>query len=186
MPQSGRGGRRTARCVGTCHLSDHDTITSIVDSAVDPSADISIDVGAVAPRRLDDDEYETLLEFRDGLRQFLRWSQTKAKEAGLTPSHHQLLLAVRGHRGPVSIGDVADHLMLRHHSAVELVDRAADRGLIERVADEHDQRVVRVRLTADGEARLQVLASAHLEELSRVGPRLSSLWNRMPQVGRDE
>ena len=149
------------------------------------TTDVPNDDGATVRRRLDDDEYATLLEFRDGLRQFLRWSQSQAKAAGLTPSHHQLLLAIRGHRGPVSIGDVAQHLMLKHHSAVELVDRAAERGLIERVTDEHDQRVVRVWLTDAGEAKLGVLAAAHLEELSRVAPQFSSLWSRLPQGGRD-
>ena len=153
---------------------------------MEPSSDVSHAPRETTRRRLDDDDYATLLEFRDGLRHFLRWSQGSAKAAGLTPSHHQLLLAIRGHRGTVSIGDVAEHLMLKHHSAVELVDRAAERGLVERVTDDHDQRVVRVRLTADGEHKLSELTSAHLEELSRVGPRLSSLWNRLPQVGRDE
>ena len=149
------------------------------------SSDLS-DEGSVTPtRRLDDDDYASLLEFRDGLRQFLRWSQESARAAGITPTHHQLLLAVRGHRGSASIGDVAEHLMLKHHSAVELVDRAAARNLVERVMDDDDQRVVRVRLTAEGEQRLEALASAHLEELSRTGPRLAALWNRLPRVGGD-
>ncbi|MEO6653260.1 MAG: MarR family winged helix-turn-helix transcriptional regulator [Ilumatobacteraceae bacterium] len=151
-----------------------------MDASSDPSNE-----DRDSPRQFDDDDYASLLEFRDGLRQFLRWSQDSARAAGLTPSHHQLLLAIRGHRGPVSIGDVAEHLMLKHHSAVELVDRAAARDLVERVTDDDDQRVVRVRLTAGGERRLQALASAHLEELSRTGPRLAALWNRLPQVGGD-
>lgn len=132
-------------------------------------------------RRLSDDDFARLLQFRDGLRRFLRWSEDQARAVGLTPAQHQLLLAIRGHRGTPSIGDVADHLMLRHHSVVELVDRAADAGLVERDVDEHDQRVVRLRLTAAAEAKLRSLASAHLDELSRLGPAVSSLWDRLPQ-----
>src|SRR3546814_7346031 len=64
----------------------------------------------------DDAQYERLLGFRDGLRRFLRWSDDQAKAAGITPAQHQLLLAVRGHRGQPTIGDLAQHLLLRHHS----------------------------------------------------------------------
>ena len=74
--------------------------------------------------RLTDDDYVDLLRFRDTLRQFLHWSEEAAQDAGLTPAQHQLLLAVRGHDGEPTIGDVAEHLMVRHHSAVELVGRA--------------------------------------------------------------
>lgn len=132
------------------------------------------------PALLDDADFEALLEFRDGLRQFLRWSEQCAKAAGVTPAQHQLLLAVRGHRGPVSVSDVAAHLLLRHHSAVELVDRAAAAGLVERVSDADDHRVVRVRLTDAGERVLQTLGAAHLEELSRTRTSLARLWRRLP------
>src|SRR3954452_21502759 len=101
---------------------------------------------------LTDAEYRRLLEFRTGLRRFLRWSEEAARSIGVTPAQHQLLLAVRGHHdseGP-TMGDVADSLLLRHHRTVELVDRAATAGLVERAADVADARVVRVRLTAAG------------------------------------
>src|SRR3954469_17224951 len=104
-----------------------------------------------AARRLTDDDYERLLRFRDGLRRFLHWSETESKRHGITPTQHQLLLAVRGHAGAEpSIGDLAEHLLLRHHSAVELVDRAEALGLVCRTADVNDHRVVRVTLTAEG------------------------------------
>src|SRR3954452_17414480 len=96
-----------------------------------------------------DEDYRRLLELRTGLRRFLRWSERRAAEAGLTPAQHQLLLAIRGYpdpRGP-TIGDVADSLLLRHHSAVGLVDRAATAGLVERGPDSDSQSVVRLRLT---------------------------------------
>src|SRR2546430_374886 len=72
-------------------------------------------------------DFENLLAFRTSLRRFLHWSQTLARAAGLTPAQHQLLVAIKGHPGgrEPTIGDLAGYLLLRHHSAVELVDRAA-------------------------------------------------------------
>ncbi|QYG94026.1 MarR family transcriptional regulator [Iamia sp. SCSIO 61187] len=127
-----------------------------------------------------DDDYARLLAFRDGLRRFLHWSEDQARREGLTPSRHQLLLAIRGHPGPPSITDVAEHLALRHHSAAELVGRAEAAGLVRRVADADDHRVVRLALTAEGETRLAALAAAHLEELSRLRPRFDALWVDLP------
>src|SRR3974377_1996575 len=96
------------------------------------------------PTRLRDGvDYHRLLELRSGLRRFQFWSEESAREAGLTPSQHDLLLAVRGHpdrRGP-SIGDLAGYLMLRHHSTVGLVDRAEAAGLVARHGDDEDPRV---------------------------------------------
>lgn len=128
--------------------------------------------------QVSDADFARLLEFRDGLRRFLRWSEERAQEVGLTAAQHQLLLAVRGHRGaPPTIGDVAGHLLLKHHSAVGLVDRAAALGLVERVADPGDHRVVRLRLTAEGQARLDGLSAQHLAELERLAPRLRPIWD---------
>jgi DNA-binding MarR family transcriptional regulator len=133
-------------------------------------------------RDLEQEDFERLLGFRDGLRRFLHWSEQQAKDVGLTGPQHQLLLVIRGHRGDPSIGDVAEHLLLRHHSAVELVDRAARLGLVDRTPDESDHRVVRLSLTAEGEARLAALATAHLEELSRLRRRVAPLWDRLPST----
>ena len=123
-----------------------------------------------APRRLDDDDFRRLLEFRDSLRVFLRWSEEEARANGLTPAQHQLLLAVRGHPGSrPSVGEVAEHLLLRHHSVVELIDRAESAGLVRRVVDAEDHRIVHVALTAEGSKRLSRLSAAHLDELDRWG-----------------
>ena len=130
--------------------------------------------------RPSDEDFERLLAFRDGLRRFLRWSELEAKAVGLTPAQHQLLLAIRGAPELPSIGEVAEHLLLRHHSVVELVDRAERAGLVARRSDSEDQRVVRLTLTADGEAKLVALAEAHLEELSRLRPRFDRLWEHLP------
>jgi DNA-binding MarR family transcriptional regulator len=128
-------------------------------------------------RDLDDADYQRLLQFRTGLRRFLHWSEQQAEKAGLTPAQHQLLLAVRGHdgeRGP-TIGDVAGYLLLRHHSAVGLVDRAVKAGLLERHEDPADRRVVRLRLTQRAARTLHKLSAAHLEEIQRLTPRIGDL-----------
>ncbi|HEY5013066.1 MAG TPA: MarR family transcriptional regulator [Acidimicrobiia bacterium] len=122
---------------------------------------------------LSDAQYRELLEVRTALRRFLRWSEQQARAEGLTPAQHQLLLAVRGHsdrRGP-TIGDIADALLVRHHSAVGLVDRAADAGLVRRIADRDDERVVRLRLTESGATRLRKLSALHFGELRRLRAR---------------
>jgi DNA-binding MarR family transcriptional regulator len=129
---------------------------------------------------LSDQQFERLLDFRDGLRRFQRWSEEEAHKAGVTPAQHQLLLAVRGHGSAPSVTDLAAHLLLRHHSTVELVDRAVQAGLVRRFTDDTDHRIVRVALTAKGERRLYALSEAHLEELSRLGPRLAGLWSELP------
>lgn len=130
--------------------------------------------------RLTDADFERLLAFRDGLRRFLHWSDDQARAVGLTGTQHQLLLAVRGHGSPPSIREVAEHLLLRHHSVVELVDRAEAAALLERVDDPDDQRVVRLRLTRTGTEKVEALAAAHLEELSRLRARFATLWDDLP------
>jgi DNA-binding MarR family transcriptional regulator len=127
---------------------------------------------------IDHADYRRLLEFRTGLRRFLHWSEEQARAVGVSPAQHQLILAVRGHadeRGP-TIGEVADYLLLRHHSAVELVDRAEDAGLVRRGHDQDDHRIVRLRLTARGADKLRQLTAVMLEELERLSPHLRPLW----------
>jgi DNA-binding MarR family transcriptional regulator len=133
--------------------------------------------GRAAAARVTDRDYARLLAVRTGLRRFERWSAEQAASHGLTASQHQLLLAVRGHddpRGP-TIGQIAEYLLVRHHSAVELAYRTERTGLIERVRDDADQRVVRLRLSPDGEKVIAALSSAHLEELGRLASLFESL-----------
>jgi uncharacterized protein YeaO (DUF488 family)/DNA-binding MarR family transcriptional regulator len=133
---------------------------------------------------LSDEDYSRLLALRTGLRHFLRWSEQQAQAAGLTPAQHQLLLAIRGHgdpRGP-TVGEVADYLLLRHHSTVELVDRADSAGLVYRTRDPDDRRIVRLHLTETAAATLQRLSAVHLEELERLAVRLPSAWEGLVPV----
>lgn len=122
------------------------------------------------------DQYRELLTFRSSLRRFLHWSEEQAREAGLTPAQHQLLLAIKGHpgEGDPAVGDLSRHLVLKHHSVVELIGRAADAGLVRRERDRTDQRVVRVFLTELGETRIEELSRLHLEELRRLAPFLDA------------
>ena len=133
--------------------------------------------------KLTDADYQALLDFRNGLRRYLHWSSEEAAKAGLTTAQHQLLLAVRGHPGPdkPTITDVAHDLMLRHHSAVELADRAEKAGLIERLAEPSDRRVTRLGLTPQGKRKLENLAGSHLEELARMAPRIARLWSGLKE-----
>jgi DNA-binding MarR family transcriptional regulator len=122
-------------------------------------------------------DFAKLLAFRTDLRRFERWSERQARAVGISPAQHQLMLAVKGHddrRGP-TLGEVAEYLLLRPHSAVELVDRAEAAGLVERKKTDPDGRLVRVELTADGEDRLHALSALHLGELRRMAPSLKHL-----------
>jgi DNA-binding MarR family transcriptional regulator len=133
---------------------------------------------------LPDTIYERLLALRTGLRHFERWSEQQARAAGLTGAQHQLLLAVRGHKDPrgPTIGEVADYLLLRHHSAVGLVDRADEAGLVKRSRNDEDHRVVRLHLTDDGTERLEALSALHLEELKRLASQLPGAWEGLAPV----
>lgn len=146
-----------------------------------PSRRLQRRYNAPVPRQ---EDYQRLLEFRTGLRRFLRWSEQQAAAVGLTPMQHQLLLAVRGHphRSGPTVGDVADYLHLRHHSAVGLIDRAEIAGLVRRVRDKDDQRVVRLRLTPVGARRIKELSELTLAELARFVPELRVLWDGLGDV----
>jgi DNA-binding MarR family transcriptional regulator len=130
--------------------------------------------------RLTQRDFERLLEFRVTLRRFQRWSEDQAQAAGLTHVQHQLLVAIKGHPGgePPAVGDLAGYLLLRPHSTVELVDRAELAGLVERTRDPADGRVVRVRLTPEGDQILQRLTRAHLERLYELAAVLDELVTR--------
>jgi DNA-binding MarR family transcriptional regulator len=116
-----------------------------------------------------DAEYQILSRFRRALRSFLYFSEEAARAAGLTPAQHQLLLTIRGADTdqPPTVGEVADWMKLRHHSTVELVNRAEAAGLVRRVADPTDRRRQRLVLTELGDDKLAALTTLHREELRR-------------------
>ena len=122
-------------------------------------------------------DFERLLEFRVALRRFQRWSEDQAQAAGLTHVQHQLLVAIKGHPGdlPPTIGELASYLLQRPHSTVELVDRAEGAGLVERIPDPSDGRVVRVRLSETGDSVVQKLTQAHLARLEELAVVLDDL-----------
>jgi DNA-binding MarR family transcriptional regulator len=133
--------------------------------------------------KLTDDDYERLLRFRLGIRRFLHWSEQQAEQAGLTPTQHQLLLVIRGSGEPhgPTIGRISEALMLRHHSAVELVDRAELAGLVTRARDRDDGRVVRVTPTRKGSRLLEQLTIGHLDELRHLAPALEALLSAVAE-----
>ena len=126
-------------------------------------------------------DYQALGQFRYQIRRFLHFSEAAARNEGLEPQQHQLLLAIKAldkEDGP-TVGDLAEYLMVRHHSAVGLVDRLAERNLVERVRGQEDRRQVRVRLTGDGENKLRRLSAMHREELRSSGPLLVEALGRL-------
>jgi DNA-binding MarR family transcriptional regulator len=111
------------------------------------------------------------------LRRFQHWSEDQAAAVGLTHVQHQLLVAIKGHPGdtPPSIVELAGYLLLRHHSAVELVNRAELAGFVRRSQDPDDARVVRVDLTRKGDRLVTELTEAHLAELRKLAGALNEL-----------
>ncbi|MFN8105443.1 MAG: helix-turn-helix domain-containing protein [Acidimicrobiia bacterium] len=130
---------------------------------------------------LDDADYANLARFRYLLRGFLDFSERAARDIGLTPAQHQLLLAVRGHPGPAppNVTDIATALYVKHHSAGELVARTEAAGLLERTPDEADARQHRLALTDAGETVLGALASAHRDELTALRSDLAHLLEEL-------
>ena len=129
-------------------------------------------------------DYQLLAEFRYVLARFLAFSAEAAHAAGLAPRQHQALLAIKGFPdgAPVTVGDLAERLGIRHHSAVELVDRLVGSGYLVRRADQTDRRRAILALTAAGERALAGLSAAHRAELRRIAPLLGPL---LKQLGVD-
>jgi DNA-binding MarR family transcriptional regulator len=137
---------------------------------LDGDVDMTATRCGIASERLTKADFEALARFRFGIRRYLRFSEETVRELGLTPQHYQLLLALKGFpdRDWASIRELAERLQLRHHSVVELVNRAQGQGLVLRSAHPHDSRAVRVALTRDGEKIISRLASLHRDELRRL------------------
>jgi DNA-binding MarR family transcriptional regulator len=113
------------------------------------------------------EDYQALGEFRRAIRQFLAFSEQGAREHGLTSQQHQALLAIKAHRGPepISIGDLAESLLIKNHSAVELVARLIERDLVSRRDDEADRRRVVLELRPRGADILETISRRNLGQL---------------------
>ena len=112
-------------------------------------------------------DYQRLARFRYALRQFLRFSEDAARDAGISPGQYQLLLFIRSFGDPPPIvADMAEKLQVRHQSAVGLIDRCERAGLVARRPDPKDGRRVRVTLTAKGRRTIAKLVALHARELA--------------------
>ena len=127
-------------------------------------------VRARRPSRLTAEEYKALGAFRHKLRQFFAFSEEGSRKLGLTPQQHQALLAIRAHEGPepMSIGELAECLLIRNHSAVGLVSRMSERGLIIRDTSTSDRRRIVLALTRVGEQMLETISRNNLAELKEA------------------
>ena len=116
------------------------------------------------------EDFEALATFRFGIRRYLRFSEETVRSHGVPPQQYQLMLALKGFpdRDWAVVRELADRLQLRHHSVVELINRAQSQGLVTRSADPDDARAVRVLLTDEGEALLGRLSTLHRDELRRM------------------
>src|SRR5262249_48845282 len=123
-------------------------------------------------------EYQALAEMRYQLRRFLVFSESAAREAGVEPQQHQLLLALRGMPDVVTppIGRIAERLQIQHTSAAELVARSTERGLVAKRPGARDRREVRLAITPRGKRVLERLAVAHRVELRRAAPALADAF----------
>jgi len=132
-------------------------------------------------------DYVTLASFRYGVRRYLTFAEANARSVGLTSQQHQALLAIKVHTAskPMSIGDLAAELLIKHHSTVELVGRLEKAGLIERGADPEDRRKVLVALTARGEKVLGELSVGNLRQLRLVAPMFEGLAGQVEKLGQN-
>jgi DNA-binding MarR family transcriptional regulator len=137
----------------------------VANVETDPATDPAAGTGALTKR-----DFEALARFRAGIRRYLRFSEETVRSHGATPQQYQLMLALKGYPGRewATVRELADQLQLRHHSVVELVDRAQTQGLVERGPHPADARAVRVSLTGDGERLLGRLSALHRDELRRM------------------
>ncbi len=136
---------------------------------------------------LSDANYLALASFRRAVRRYLAFAEEGAKSAGLTSQQHQALLAIKAHtiRSPMTIGELAAELLLKHHSTVELVGRLEKAGLASKDNDLADRRKMRVALTLRGEAVLSVLSARNLAELRHIAPSFNWISSQLKKLAED-
>lgn len=130
-------------------------------------------------------DYQLLASFRYALRQFLHFSEQASRAAGLPPRQHQALLAIAGSADGehITVGMLAEQLLIKHQSAVGLVDRMQKRGLVVRRRDHRDRRHVFLGLTRAGERVLKKLAVIHKTEIARISPTLQEILGNLRADG---
>jgi len=130
-------------------------------------------------------DYQALAEFRYQIRQFLHFSEQVVKQSGLERGQYQLMLAIKGMPPDVRprISELANRMQIRHHSAVELVNRLAAGGYVHRTRAQDDRREVLLALTPKGEKVLSELALHHHDELRSSGPKLVTALRRIMREG---
>jgi DNA-binding MarR family transcriptional regulator len=130
-------------------------------------------------------DYQALAEFRYQIRRFLHFSEQVVKKSGLERGQYQLMLAIKGMPPDVRprIRELATRMQIRHHSAVELVNRLEAAGFVHRTRAQDDRREVLLALTQQGEKVLAELALHHHDELRSSGPELVSALRRVMQEG---
>ncbi len=134
----------------------------------------------MASRKMTDDDYAVLADFRYSLRNFMAFSETKAGEYNLTPQQHQALLAIRAATdGKATVGYVAERLVLKPHSASGLIARLEALGLLKRLPGMDDKRQTVLALTDEAERILAELSLTHREEIRRLRPLLLDLLSRI-------
>ena len=145
-----------------------------VDDAREAGSRTTLDAAA-AGEPLTKADFEAMARFRFAIRRYLRFSEETVRRHGVRPQQHQLMLALKGFPGRdwALVRELADQLQLRHHSVVELVDRAQAEGLVRRTTDPDDARAVRVVLTDQGEQLLGRLTALHRDELRRMDTALA-------------
>jgi len=130
-------------------------------------------------------DYAALADFRYEIRRYLSFGQRAARPAGIEPQQYQALLAIKGfpERESVTVGELAERLQLRHHSAVGLVDRLVAEKLVVRLPSAEDRRRVLIQLTLRGQKILEKLASVHRQQLKQIGPGIRQLLERLCSTG---
>jgi DNA-binding MarR family transcriptional regulator len=131
------------------------------------------------PRRRVD--YVALADLRHHIRRFLQVREDAARAAGIEPQQYMALLQLKAleARPPATIHALAERLLVRHHTAVELVDRLAARGMVRRRREGGDRRQVRVEMRAAGEVALRKLVLNSVRELLTDGPALALMLARL-------
>jgi DNA-binding MarR family transcriptional regulator len=134
---------------------------------------------------LGDADYQAVGAFRLALRRFAAFSESSAREVGLTAQQHQALLAIRTHPRPepMTISELAQALLIKNHSAVELVGRLVEGDLVTRTPSEADRRRILLRLTPRAEAMLETVTRRNIAELTSTAPIFRELLKTLKRIG---